>query len=106
MLLHMGLDVGSTTVKLVVLNGDREILYSTYQRHYSDMKKTVTEVLTAVYDRYKYDRMTVSVTGSGGIAVAEMLEIPFVQEVVAGTRAISTFLPESDVAIELGGEDS
>ncbi|MDO5302147.1 MAG: acyl-CoA dehydratase activase-related protein [Tissierellia bacterium] len=103
---HMGLDVGSTTVKLVILNSDNEILYSTYRRHFSDVKKTVKDVLEGVYPQFKYHQITVNVTGSGGLAVHEMLEIPFIQEVVAGTEAISTYLPTADVAIELGGEDS
>ncbi|MDD7363235.1 MAG: acyl-CoA dehydratase activase-related protein [Peptoniphilus sp.] len=106
MLLHMGLDVGSTTVKLVVLNEKFDILYSTYQRHFSDMKKTVSEIIETVYGKFPDEETTISVTGSGGIAVAEFLNVPFVQEVVAGTEAITHYIPESDIAIELGGEDS
>lgn len=106
MLLHMGLDVGSTTVKLVALNDEGEILYATYQRHFSDMKKTVADILTTVSNKFPEDETTISVTGSGGIAVAEFLKVPFIQEVVAGTAAIEAYLPETDVAIELGGEDS
>lgn len=106
MLLHMGLDVGSTTVKLVALNDKSEVLYSTYQRHFSDMKKTVADILTTVSNKFPDDETTISVTGSGGIAVAEFLNVPFIQEVVAGTAAIEAYLPETDVAIELGGEDS
>ncbi|MFR9296692.1 MAG: BadF/BadG/BcrA/BcrD ATPase family protein, partial [Aedoeadaptatus pacaensis] len=106
MLLHMGLDVGSTTVKLVALNDKKEILYSTYRRHFSDMKKTVADILTTVYHKFSDDETTINVTGSGGIAVAEFLKVPFIQEVVAGTAAIEAYLPETDVAIELGGEDS
>ena len=106
MLLHMGLDVGSTTVKLVALNDKGEVLYATYQRHFSDMKKTVADILTTVSNKFPEDETTISVTGSGGIAVAEFLNVPFIQEVVAGTAAIEAYLPETDVAIELGGEDS
>ncbi|MDY3118967.1 MAG: acyl-CoA dehydratase activase-related protein [Peptoniphilus sp.] len=106
MLLHMGLDVGSTTVKLVALNDKLEVLYSTYQRHFSDMKKTVADILTTVYHTFPEEETTINVTGSGGIAVAEFLKVPFIQEVVAGTAAIEAYLPETDVAIELGGEDS
>ncbi|MDO5688699.1 MAG: acyl-CoA dehydratase activase-related protein [Tissierellia bacterium] len=106
MLLHVGLDVGSTTVKLVVLSSDFDILYSNYQRHRSDVKATVREMVTDAYRRFKNEYITIHVTGSGGMFVEKYLGIPFVQEVVAGTMAIRNFVPETDVAIELGGEDS
>lgn len=106
MLLHMGLDVGSTTVKLVALDDEEKIVFSTYRRHFSDMKKTVSDIMETVHDKFSGDDTTMNVTGSGGIAVAELLNIPFVQEVVAGTEAITHYIPESDIAIELGGEDS
>lgn len=106
MKIHIGLDVGSTTVKLVALSEDLEILVSTYRRHFSDVQETVRDVIEKYYSRFKYDTVTISVTGSGGIAVHEALGIPFIQEVVAGTEVIKTFIPETDVAIELGGEDS
>ena len=106
MLLHMGLDVGSTTVKLVALDDEEKIVFSTYRRHFSDMKKTVSDIMETVHDKFSGDDTTINVTGSGGIAVAELLNIPFVQEVVAGTEAITHYIPESDIAIELGGEDS
>ena len=106
MLIHMGLDVGSTTVKLVILDEKLNILYKTYRRHFSDVRKTVKDVINEVYPQFKYDTVTVNVTGSGGLSVHEFLGIDFVQEVVAGREAISCFIPKTDVAIELGGEDS
>ncbi len=106
MRIHMGLDVGSTTVKLVVLDGDFNIMYSTYRRHFSDVKKTIKDILRDIFNEFKYDSMTVAVTGSGGLTVHKMLGIDFVQEVIAGTEAIQKFIPKTDVAIELGGEDS
>ncbi|MDO5037850.1 MAG: acyl-CoA dehydratase activase-related protein [Tissierellia bacterium] len=106
MKINMGLDVGSTTVKLVVLSEDLEIIDSSYQRHFSDVKRAVQDIIERYYEKYKYDRVTISVTGSGGLAVHKLLDIPFVQEVVAGTEAIQNFIPQTDVAIELGGEDS
>ncbi|NLY19692.1 MAG: 2-hydroxyacyl-CoA dehydratase [Tissierellia bacterium] len=106
MILHTGLDIGSTTVKLVVLDSDYNILYSTYRRHFSDVKQTVTDVLTEAYKKFKYDTTTINITGSGGIKVHKLLDVTFIQEVVAGTKGIMTFIPETDVAIELGGEDS
>lgn len=106
MKLHTGLDIGSTTVKMVVLDSNYNILYSTYRRHFSDVKKTVTEIIEEVYKKFKYDSTTINITGSGGLKIHEILQVGFIQEVVAGTKGIMTFIPETDIAIELGGEDS
>ena len=105
-MLHIGLDVGSTTVKIAVLDDENKTVYKNYQRHYSDIKKTIAEVLGGCLDAIKDDTVTVAVTGSGGISVSHWLDIPFVQEVVAGANAIEKFIPQTDVAIELGGEDA
>lgn len=104
--LHMGLDVGSTTVKIVITDKEFNTLYSVYRRHKSDVKETVTQVLREAYQQFKDDYLTVNVTGSGGMFVEKYLGINFVQEVIAETKAIKQFLPETDVVIELGGEDS
>lgn len=101
-----GLDVGSTTVKLVVLDHNSNVLHSVYQRHFSDVKKTVAEVLEEAYVKFPDATMTIMVTGSGGMFVEKYLGISHIQEVVAGTTAINHLIPETDVAIELGGEDS
>ena len=106
MKLAMGLDVGSTTVKLVIIDEDYNILDSVYIRHRSDVKETVKKVFFDFYDKYKDCDMSVNVTGSGGMFLADDLGIDFVQEVIAETRAIRQFIPETDVLIELGGEDS
>lgn len=100
----IGLDVGSTTIKTAVLDADNQVVYSSYERHYSDIKATLTAVLDTVLQ--KYDDFSLVVTGSGGIAVSGWLDIPFIQEVIAGVEAIHTLIPETDVAIELGGEDA
>ncbi len=104
--IRLGLDVGSTTVKLVALNSYHKIVHSVYRRHYSDVKNCVKEVLAEAYKRFKNEVVTIMVTGSGGLAVHKWLRIPFIQEVVASTTAIRKFIPETDVAIELGGEDA
>ncbi|MDY3005905.1 2-hydroxyacyl-CoA dehydratase [Anaerococcus porci] len=104
--LHMGLDVGSTTVKIVITDDDFNTLYSVYRRHKSDVKQTVATVLKEAYEQFKNDFVTVNVTGSGGMFVEKYLGIDFVQEVIAETKAIKKFIPETDVVIELGGEDS
>lgn len=104
--LHLGLDIGSTTVKLVVLNGSYQLIYGDYKRHYSDVAETVREILLEGYRRFKNNRITLMVTGSGGLSVQDTYGIPFIQEVVASTKGIRTFIPETDVVIELGGEDA
>ncbi|MCL2771407.1 MAG: acyl-CoA dehydratase activase, partial [Firmicutes bacterium] len=103
--ISIGLDVGSTTVKVAVLDEQDNILYSSYERHLSDIKSTVTKQLTEAFKKAPAE-FTIMVTGSGGIGVSKWLEIPFVQEVVAGAAAIQEIIPETDVAIELGGEDA
>lgn len=100
----IGLDVGSTTIKTAVLDNENAVIYSSYERHYSDIKATLTSVLRRLLK--KYDNFSLMVTGSGGISVSGWLGIPFIQEVIAGVEAIKRIIPETDVAIELGGEDA
>lgn len=100
----IGLDVGSTTIKTAVLDAQNQVVYSSYERHYSDIKATLTTVLKKVLSTY--DNFSIMVTGSGGISVSGWLGIPFIQEVIAGVEAIKALIPETDVAIELGGEDA
>ena len=104
--LHMGIDVGSTTVKVVVLDDNNKILYSEYRRHYSDIKSTVLALFDEVSDTVGDEPFSVVITGSGGLLLSKMLELSFVQEVIANKTAIETFLPDTDVVIELGGEDA
>ncbi len=104
--LHMGIDVGSTTVKVVVLDDNKKVLFSEYRRHFSDIKSTVAELFGEVGDTVKDNKFSVVITGSGGLLLSKMLGLPFVQEVIANKTAIKEFLPETDVVIELGGEDA
>lgn len=105
-LYHLGLDVGSTTVKLALLDINNKIVYSKYQRHFSDIRKTIFELMDETCAMFEEDDLTVTLTGSGGISVAQWLGLPFEQEVVAATEAIRSLIPQTDVAIELGGEDA
>lgn len=105
-LVHMGIDVGSTTAKIVILNEQLEVIFSKYERHYADIKESVVSLITHAYEAFGDCPITLNITGSGGIAAAELLQVEFVQEVIAGTKAIQTFHPETDVVIELGGEDA
>ncbi len=102
----MGLDVGSTTVKLVVLDSYNDLIYSVYKRHFSDVKKTAGDVILDAYKRFKNEDVKLMVTGSGGLGITNWLDLPFIQEVIASTKGIETIIPETDVAIELGGEDA
>ena len=106
MKIHMGLDIGSTTVKLVVLDDAFNILYQTYRRHFSDVRFTVKQVINDAYAHFKYDTVTIAVTGSGALSIHKSLQIEYIQEVVVATEAIQRYIPQTDVAIELGGEDS
>ena len=108
--LHAGIDVGSTTVKLAILDSEDHVVYSTYERHRADIRGTLVGVVERAYEavraRHPEPSLTVAVTGSGGLSVSQWLELPFVQEVIAGSHAVRRFLPDTDVAIELGGEDA
>ena len=105
-ILHVGLDVGSTTVKIVVLDEEKNVLYSNYQRHFSDTKKTLFEILTKLTKDYPNNSFALALTGSGAIDISKYLEIPFIQEVIACKNSVETFIPKTDVVIELGGEDA
>ncbi|MDT2612579.1 acyl-CoA dehydratase activase-related protein [Enterococcus dongliensis] len=106
MALRAGIDVGSTTVKLVILNEQNESLFAKYERHFSDVKNATERILREAKTIIGNQEMTMSITGSGGMGLADVLEIPFVQEVIACTRTVEEIIPETDVAIELGGEDA
>ena len=105
-ILRFGLDIGSTTVKLVVIDQDRRVLFKEYRRHKSDIRKSVIQLLEKAYQIFGDIPITIKAAGSAGISIAEWLKIPFVQEVIASSHAIRTFMPDTDVAIELGGEDA
>ena len=105
-ILHIGLDIGSTTVKIVILNKDLELVYSNYERHFSDTKTTLYNVLQKVVKDYKDNDFTISLTGSGALDIAKVLNINFIQEVIACKSAVEKLIPQTDVVIELGGEDA
>lgn len=103
---RIGIDIGSTTVKTVVLGANNNIVYKEYKRHYSDVKKSVKEVLVNIYSKLENSKVTIAITGSGGIDISTKLDIKFIQEVISSTKAIEYFYPQTDVVIELGGEDA
>lgn len=104
--LKLGIDVGSTTIKIIALDNLGRITYSDYKRHYSDIKTTLKEVLIDLFNVINDSNVKVTITGSGGIAVSEWLNCTFEQEVIACTKAVQEYLPQTDVVIELGGEDA
>lgn len=103
---YIGLDVGSTTVKLVLLDEKDNIIFKSYQRHYSDIKSTIIKLIFEVSGVLKKSTINITVTGSGGLSVSKWLNIPFVQEVIASSNAVEHLIPETNVALELGGEDA
>ena len=105
-ILHVGLDVGSTTVKIVVIDSNKKEIYSDYTRHFSDTKNTVCKVLESLPEKFPDSKYTIALTGSGAMSAATFLGLPFIQEVVACKRAVEKFIPQTDVVIELGGEDA
>lgn len=104
--MRLGIDVGSTTVKLILLNNEGEIIYEKYQRHMSNVYETVVELLKTMYAELGDIAIKVVITGSGGLSLSNVLKIPFEQEVVTCSTAVEKLIPETDVAIELGGEDA
>ena len=104
--LHIGVDVGSTTVKIVVLDSNLRVIFQDYQRHYSDTKNTICTVLENLINKYPDYNYTIALTGSGAMSAACFLDLPFIQEVVSCKRSVETYIPQTDVVIELGGEDA
>lgn len=102
---NLGIDVGSTTVKTVILDGE-EIVYNKYERHYSKVKETVAEQLKIIRDKYKGERFKIAITGSAGLGIANSSGIEFVQEVYSAFVAVNKSYPDADVVVELGGEDA
>ena len=105
-ILHVGLDVGSTTVKIVVMDTELNIIYRDYQRHFSDTKNTVCNVLNNLIEKFPEYNYTIALTGSGAMSASKFLDLPFIQEVVACKRSVEKYISQTDVVIELGGEDA
>lgn len=105
--MKIGLDIGSTTIKCAVLDENNKIIYSTYERHYSRITQKMGEILKQIRLNVKgADKACIAISGSAGMGVAESCNLDFIQEVYATRVAVNTFLPGTDVVIELGGEDA
>ena len=102
----IGLDIGSTTVKLAVLGNENSLIYSKYQRHFSDIRSTIINLIKECYETLGNIDCRINITGSGGLSVSKWLNLGFVQEVIACSKTVETLIPRTDVVIELGGEDA
>ena len=106
-MLHLGIDVGSTTIKEVLINPDtKEILYSRYERHHACQSEKVYSFLKEIFEKYPNENIKIVFCGSGGRIIAETINAPYIQEVVANSIAVRTFFPQTKVAVELGGQDA
>ena len=104
--LRVGIDIGSTTIKMVILDEHSRIVFQQYARHFSDIAAAFQNVTAKAQEVLRQKLLSVIVTGSAGIGISEALGLPFVQEVIASTTAIRNLIPHTDTAIELGGEDA
>ena len=105
-LLNVGIDVGSTTIKLVVLDHEKNILYKNYARHFSEIGNALQENLTQLKSLVGEKKFTFALTGSAGMGIAQRIGLPFVQEVIACAAAVKNLIPQTDTVVELGGEDA
>ncbi|MCL2379954.1 MAG: 2-hydroxyglutaryl-CoA dehydratase, partial [Coriobacteriia bacterium] len=103
---RLGIDIGSTTIKVVLTDSDYKILYSDYQRHFSDIQNTLQKMMLAAKDQLGDTTVHAMITGSGGMTLANWIGVEFIQEVVAAANSVNRFAPQTDVAIEIGGEDA
>ena len=102
----LGIDIGSTTVKIAILDDESNILFAEYERHYANIQETLNGLLKKAREQLGEMELKPVITGSGGLSLSKHLEVPFTQEVVAVSTALQDYAPQCDVAIELGGEDA
>mgnify|MGYP005797707199 CR=1 FL=1 len=102
----LGIDIGSTTVKIAILNSEKKLLFADYERHFANIQGTLASLLKKAQQKLGSITFSPVITGSGGLTLSKHLHVPFVQEVVAVASALQDEAPQTDVAIELGGEDA
>ena len=102
----LGIDIGSTTVKIAILDNLHTIIYTDYKRHFANIRETLISLISKAKDCLGDLTLFPMITGSGGLALANHLGIPFTQEVIAVAASLKELAPQTDVAIELGGEDA
>ncbi|HPW66845.1 MAG TPA: hypothetical protein PLS84_07145, partial [Salinivirgaceae bacterium] len=104
--INIGLDAGSTTIKIVVTNSQNQIIYKDYRRHYADVLGNLKEILSDILDKIGDCPIKLCITGSAGMGVAERYNVPFAQEVVASCEVIMRQFPDIKTFVDIGGEDS
>lgn len=102
----LGIDIGSTTVKIAILDKDENLLFADYKRHFANIQETLADLLQEAWEEHGEMTLHPVITGSGGLTLANHLGVPFVQEVIAVSSSLQKLAPQTDVAIELGGEDA
>ncbi len=102
----LGIDIGSTTVKVAILDAEHKLVFSDYERHFANIRETLSSLLSTAYEKVGNLTVHPMITGSGGLTLAKHLGVPFVQEVISVATALQETAPQTDVAIELGGEDA
>ena len=102
----LGIDIGSTTVKIAILDSKHEVVFSDYRRHYAHIQGTLAAQLSDAFEKIGEVNIIPMITGSGGLTLSKHLKSTFVQEVVAVATSLKASAPQTDVAIELGGEDA
>jgi predicted CoA-substrate-specific enzyme activase len=103
---RMGVDVGSTTLKITIINNRDEVIYKIYRRHKANINQVFAEELQAIVSKFPDTDFTICMTGSAGMGISERTGIPFVQEVVASVEVVSQLYPDTHTLIDLGGEDA
>ena len=104
--MKVGIDVGSTTIKLVVMDGEEKIIHTNYARHFSEISGAMKKILSTLKDIAGDAKFKIALAGSAGMGIAKRISIPFVQEVIACQTAVEKFIPSTDTVVELGGEDA
>ncbi|GHU41450.1 2-hydroxyglutaryl-CoA dehydratase [Clostridia bacterium] len=103
---RLGIDIGSTTVKIAILDENGELLFSDYERHFANIRETLSDLVQKAKKKLGATTVAPMITGSGGLSLAKHMGVPFVQEVISVSTALQDYAPQTDVAIELGGEDA
>ncbi|NDV83364.1 acyl-CoA dehydratase activase-related protein [Bacteroides sp. 51] len=103
---RIGIDVGSTTLKVIALDDDKKVVYKAYTRHKADINNILASQLNTLIQQFPQSQFAIHITGSAGMGIAERIHIPFVQEIVASVEVVNTYYPDVRTMIDLGGEDA
>ena len=104
--MKVGIDIGSTTIKLVVMDDEKKVIHKNYSRHFSEIGVSLTKTLNSLKNIVGEKKFKIALAGSAGMGIAKKISLPFVQEVIACQTAVEEFIPKTDTVIELGGEDA